>query len=74
MYDPKFQQIFYFGILMYPISDKFLKKFTGSPLHCQVEHHVRDKQNLFFLSYIIKMGQIFFKSRYTRYLLHTKNS
>ena len=31
---------------------------TGSPLHCQVEHHVRDK-NFFFLSCITKMGQNF---------------
>ena len=28
-------------------------------LHCQVEHHVRDQKNLFFLSCITKMGQNF---------------
>jgi hypothetical protein len=32
---------------------------TGGALHCQVEHHVRDKKNLFSLSCITKMGQNF---------------
>ena len=46
----------------------------GVALHCQVEHHVRDKKILLFLSCITNMDQFFFMSRYTRYLLHTKNS
>ena len=34
---------------------------TGGALHCQVEHHVRDKKKILFLNCITKMGQNFIK-------------
>ena len=44
------------------LANKFFNRHpftTGGALHCQVEHHVRDKKNPFFLSCITKMGQNF---------------
>ena len=50
----------------------------GGALHCQVEHHMRDKKKIIFSKLHHQNGSTFIKffsmSRYTRYLLHTKNS
>ena len=66
-------------ILIYFLHHGPLMSSTGNALHCQEENHVRDKKKIYTFSKLHhKNGEMFYQyflmSRYTQYILHTKNS